>query len=522
MGDGLSFPPVVSSSSGVSLATLHQALSARNALKIANCVLAVIGDSISAGYQTSGGGWPSRLLVGPSVTINTSLVASGTTQAQAYADAQGGTGYSSLYSTSKGTTFILQRVVNDLRAGTAGDALYNSVTKPFVALLNSFGGYVVVVTCLPWSGASAAQESARQLYNSLVRQNAAGADVVIDLAANPLIGDGANTADKTLFADGLHLTDLGQDYATVTYETGLHAMLANAQGNYFPLTLAPVKTALGALTLSPSTAAPAAAYTGAISGRTAGSTITATSSDGTALTVSGSTVTGTFATAGTPTITLTETLAGAAGSPKTSQAVLTVSASGGGTGSTTNALAQTNATYGAGKFSQGQNGGYASLPTSVVATDTSTRPFTVEFWYSTTDGGFDVIIGQGAGGNAGWYFSLDGGRVKTQGGAASDQTQFNDGQPHHIACVLSGNTSTFFVDGVQRASAASTYGASTVDLFRFMQGAYGAVGTVDELAVFSGARYTNTFTPPTSPYIGSEANLLALYHLDGDGLNYKH
>jgi lysophospholipase L1-like esterase len=37
---------------------------------------------------------------------------------------------------------------------------------------------------------------------------------------------------------------------------------------------------------------------------------------------------------------------------------------------------------------------------------------------------------------------------------------------------------------------------------------------VDECAVWSYLKYTTTFTPPTSPYVGNETNLVALYHLD--------
>lgn len=61
-----------------------------------------------------------------------------------------------------------------------------------------------------------------------------------------------------------------------------------------------------------------------ISGKTNGSTISATASDGTALVISGSTISGTFATAGSKTITLIETLASAANSPRISAATLIV------------------------------------------------------------------------------------------------------------------------------------------------------------------------------------------------------
>lgn len=63
-----------------------------------------------------------------------------------------------------------------------------------------------------------------------------------------------------------------------------------------------------------------------ITGKTAGSTIAATSSDGTTLSVSGSTLSGTFTVAGSPNITLTETLAGAANNPRPSVVSVTVAA----------------------------------------------------------------------------------------------------------------------------------------------------------------------------------------------------
>jgi hypothetical protein len=76
---------------------------------------------------------------------------------------------------------------------------------------------------------------------------------------------------------------------------------------------------LDALDLTPTKAVKNTEYTGTVTGTTAGSTIAATSSDATALTVTGNTITGTFTTSGNKTITVTETLAGATNSPKSSQ-----------------------------------------------------------------------------------------------------------------------------------------------------------------------------------------------------------
>jgi hypothetical protein len=85
---------------------------------------------------------------------------------------------------------------------------------------------------------------------------------------------------------------------------------------------------LDALGMTPKTVVHAVPYSGTVTGTTTGSTLTATSSDATTLTVSGTgntrTVAGTFAAAGFPNITLTETLAGAANTPKQTILALTV------------------------------------------------------------------------------------------------------------------------------------------------------------------------------------------------------
>jgi hypothetical protein len=83
---------------------------------------------------------------------------------------------------------------------------------------------------------------------------------------------------------------------------------------------------LGALGLSSTAFSTGGTTSVGITGRTAGSTITATSSDGTTLSVTGTTLTGTFTAAGSPTISLTEILAGATNTPRVTTVVVTVSA----------------------------------------------------------------------------------------------------------------------------------------------------------------------------------------------------
>ena len=73
--------------------------------------------------------------------------------------------------------------------------------------------YVVVATILPRTGGSwdAAAEARRVEYNNAVRGNAAMADAVLDLTANPTMGNG-NESDTTLYPDGLHPSSLGYAY----------------------------------------------------------------------------------------------------------------------------------------------------------------------------------------------------------------------------------------------------------------------------------------------------------------------
>lgn len=90
---------------------------------------------------------------------------------------------------------------------------------------------------------------------------------------------------------------------------------------------------LDILDLTPKTATIATTYTGTVAGLTAGSTLVATSSDSTVLTVSGTGTTRTiatdssgFAATGNKTITLVETLAAAANSPRTTKIIVAAKA----------------------------------------------------------------------------------------------------------------------------------------------------------------------------------------------------
>lgn len=87
-----------------------------------------------------------------------------------------------------------------------------------------------------------------------------------------------------------------------------------------------VSITLGTLGLSSTAFTTGGATSVSITGKTAGSTVVATSSDGTTLSVTGTVLTGTFTAAGTPNISVVETLAGATNTPKTTVVGVTVTA----------------------------------------------------------------------------------------------------------------------------------------------------------------------------------------------------
>ena len=87
--------------------------------------------------------------------------------------------------------------------------------------------------------------------------------------------------------------------------------------------------------------------------------------------------------------------------------------------------------------------------------------------------------------------------------------------------VTGGTTVTLWVDGFLAATnTTATYAGNIgdVDIGDFPSGRSNYWrGSIDEVAIWNGARYQTTFTPPTAPYTGTEAGLRALYHLDADG-----
>lgn len=129
---------------------------------------------------------------------------------------------------------VLAAAINDLGAGAAADALYASVTMPYVADLHAAGYRVAVTTVLPQTsanypggvGANGAIEERRLAYNALVRANAAGTDAVIDVAAEPSMGAYPTAPDDpALYADRIHPTSLGYERLALIYAFAINQLL---------------------------------------------------------------------------------------------------------------------------------------------------------------------------------------------------------------------------------------------------------------------------------------------------------
>ena len=105
-----------------------------------------------------------------------------------------------------------------------------------------------------------------------------------------------------------------------------------------------------------------------------------------------------------------------------------------------------------------------------------------------------------------------------------------DGLEHHVALVCTPQSRRLYLDGVLIAAGAPGTGSTTgvhkrsegtnglaVNSFGNTPGTFVWTGKSDEHAVWNIEKYISNFTPPTVPYVGTEAGLRGLWHLDGSG-----
>lgn len=175
--------------------------------------LLFIGDSITEGTG-------SRLIENYPSLVDQSL----TRPRRMYVSAEHGQTQATCYSgrvNRYGATFaagipnvaFIQLGLNDIGGGAAGATLYANTTTPFIAYLKGLGYKVVVCTLTPVSTANIGGGLASyNAYNDAVRANTGGADAVLDLTANPVMGPVASGNDTSLYPDGTHPGPLGYRY----------------------------------------------------------------------------------------------------------------------------------------------------------------------------------------------------------------------------------------------------------------------------------------------------------------------
>ena len=189
-------------------------------------------------------------------------------------------------------------------------------------------------------------------------------------------------------------------------------------------------------------------------------------------------------------------------------------------------LTMTSATYGTGASGFGQNlsAGYGATTTAPMAA--SLADFTIEgdVTLTSTPTAIKVAFGEGGYGWAG--AAASGGYAEGSCGpvAVISTTVITGGAKHHLEVDASAQGCFLYVDGNLAASSTTPYTQGTtlntqfaVHEFGGAIGTYSWPGTVDEVAVWDVVRHNATFTPPTSPYVGNEVGLTALYHLDSNG-----
>ena len=175
-------------------------------------------------------------------------------------------------------------------------------------------------------------------------------------------------------------------------------------------------------------------------------------------------------------------------------------------------------------FGQNLMAGYGATTTAPMATSLADFTIDGDVTIATAPTSIKVAFGEGGYGWAG---------VAASGGYASgacgpvtltSSTVITGGSKHHLEVDGSAQGCQLYVDGNLAASSATPYVQSATTYTQFAVHEFGGnlgtftwPGTVDEVAVWNIVRHNAAFTPPASPYVGSEVGLVALYHLDGNG-----
>lgn len=177
------------------------------------------------------------------------------------------------------------------------------------------------------------------------------------------------------------------------------------------------------------------------------------------------------------------------------------------------------------------SGGYGWTPN--FPSSLSWAVSTISLWFKKTGTpaatSYIVSLDNGTAGTVSIQM-LTNGTLQVQyfsGGAAvaksTGATNYADGAWHQAEMDLSGAGMIIFIDGVSKNTAANVPDASQGANFAIGARARvfnnGWAGETDEVSIWSTNLHTVGFTPPAAPWVGNEANLFKLWHLDSNYLN---
>lgn len=179
--------------------------------------LVIDGDSITEGSGVALlNNIPSQLSLPSTERFNIAI--HGQTGANAYAarSSRRDVLYTSAYGAGK-CIFSLAIGINDITADTTGANLYANSLSPYVTSAKALGSgaRAGIATILPWNNGNytSGRNTERQAANSNVLANTAGADFVIDIANDAVMGGAAGPGgagdNTTLYPDKLHPSAAG-------------------------------------------------------------------------------------------------------------------------------------------------------------------------------------------------------------------------------------------------------------------------------------------------------------------------
>jgi hypothetical protein len=197
-------------------------------------------------------------------------------------------------------------------------------------------------------------------------------------------------------------------------------------------------------------------------------------------------------------------------------------------------LVETSTTYGAtdgaGAFDQMMTGGRGLAAANKTP---AFLPMTVEGWFTcpTIPAAIQVIAGGFGISAAGFVAITTAGKLQGNTGAANviGETTLVPGKRYHFAWQVGSAGRSLYLTNITDGGAGVRDGySSTATSMSPQTGRLGvrthggsfnlSGGAVDEIALFDGTRYSGaSYTCPTAPFAGDEADLVALYRCDGNG-----